>query len=155
MTDIKVPPLGESVSEATIATWLKNPGDAVQLDEPLIELETDKVTLEVNAPAFGVLGDVKFAEGDTVEEGDLLGVIAEGAVASAGKAAPAPQKAPQGEAAPVPQAPLTQSSVSAQDKLAPSVAKMVSEQGINPAQIQGTGKEARVLKGDVLNFSAR
>lgn len=155
MTDIKVPPLGESVSEATIASWLKKPGDAVQIDEPLIELETDKVTLEVNAPASGVLGDVKFAEGDTVEEGNLLGVISEGDSGNVSTApAPAPQTTPSPTPtpAPVPQAPAA---TSAPDNFAPSVAKMISEQGINPAQIQGTGKEGRVLKADVLNFSAR
>ena len=99
-TEIKVPPLGESVSEATVASWLKNPGDSVQMDEPLVELETDKVTLEVNAPASGVMGDQTAAEGATVEVGDLLGVMSEGA--SGGKSAPAP--APKAESAPAPAA---------------------------------------------------
>ncbi|MCG5239353.1 dihydrolipoamide succinyltransferase, partial [Azospirillum doebereinerae] len=89
-TEIKVPTLGESVSEATIARWLKKVGDAVGADEALVELETDKVTLEVNAPAAGVLAEIVAAEGDNVGVGALLGVITEGAGAAAAPAAAAP-----------------------------------------------------------------
>src|SRR3954464_14511800 len=93
-TEICVPTLGESVSEATIGRWLKKPGDAVKADEPLVELETDKVTLEVNAPAAGTLGDISAKDGETVTPGALLGSIVEGADASASasaKAAEAPK----------------------------------------------------------------
>lgn len=156
-TEIKVPALGESISEATVASWLKKPGDAVQMDETLVELETDKVTLEVNAPVAGVLGNVSAAEGDTVEMGDLLGVIEEGATAAPSASAPskkeaAPKAAP---ASALPSAPAPAPQASAHDKLAPSVAKLASEQNINVAQVQGTGKDGRVLKADLLAFSAR
>ena len=93
-TEIRVPTLGESVSEATIGRWFKKPGDAVKADEPLVELETDKVTLEVNAPAAGTLGDISAKDGETVTPGALLGSIVEGADASASasaKAAEAPK----------------------------------------------------------------
>ncbi|MDB5511645.1 MAG: dihydrolipoamide succinyltransferase, partial [Enterovirga sp.] len=96
-TDIKVPTLGESVTEATIGRWFKKPGDAVKADEPLVELETDKVTLEVNAPASGTLGDIVAKDGETVTPGALLGTVNEGAggaaAPAAAKAAPAPAPA--------------------------------------------------------------
>src|SRR3954470_1533626 len=98
-TEIRVPPLGESVSEATIGRWFKKPGDAVKADEPLVELETDKVTLEVNAPAAGTLGDISAKDGETVTPGALLGSIVEGAGASApaaGAKAAEPPKAAAG-----------------------------------------------------------
>ncbi|MFT4099368.1 MAG: dihydrolipoamide succinyltransferase, partial [Rhodoblastus sp.] len=94
-TEIRVPTLGESVSEATIGKWFKKPGDAVKADEPLVELETDKVTLEVNAPASGVLAEIAAKDGETVTPGALLGQIAEGAAGAAAApkaAAPAPAK---------------------------------------------------------------
>ncbi|MDP4840043.1 MAG: 2-oxoglutarate dehydrogenase complex dihydrolipoyllysine-residue succinyltransferase [Alphaproteobacteria bacterium] len=159
-TEIKVPALGESVSEATVASWLKKPGDAVQTDETLVELETDKVTLEVNAPVSGILGDYSAAEGDTVKMGDLLGVIEEGASAAPSSSTQAKKEAepePKTEATPdassMPASALK--SNSAHDKLAPSVAKLASEQNITVSQVQGTGKDGRVLKGDLLAFSAR
>ncbi|WP_284198498.1 biotin/lipoyl-containing protein, partial [Azospirillum oryzae] len=93
-TDIKVPTLGESVSEATVARWLKKAGEAVAMDEALVELETDKVTLEVNASAAGVLAEIVAPEGANVEVGALLGVINEGAGAGAAPAAAAPAAAP-------------------------------------------------------------
>ena len=94
-TDIRVPTLGESVSEATIGKWFKKPGDAVTADEPLVELETDKVTLEVNAPASGILSEISAKDGETVGVGALLGAITEGApgVAAAPKAAEVPKAA--------------------------------------------------------------
>ncbi|HBN21889.1 MAG TPA: dihydrolipoamide succinyltransferase [Holosporales bacterium] len=156
-TEIKVPALGESISEATVASWLKKPGDAIQMDETLVELETDKVTLEVNAPAAGVLGSVSAAEGDTVEMGDLLGIIEEGATAAPSASAPAKKEAAP-KAAPAPAlspTPAPSPQISAHDKIAPSVAKLASEQNINVAQVQGTGKDGRVLKADLLAFSAR
>src|SRR3712207_7607984 len=99
-TEIRVPTLGESVSEATIGRWFKKPGDPVKADEPLVELETDKVTLEVNAPAAGTLGDIVAKDGTTVAPGAVLGSIIEGATGAA-QAAPAPAK-PVAQAAPAP-----------------------------------------------------
>ncbi len=157
-TEIKVPALGESVSEATVASWLKKPGDAVQMDETLVELETDKVTLEVNAPVSGVLGDYSAAEGEIVKMGDLLGVIEEGAgSASSASVQEKKETVPKTETASEPSsAPASAPKKnSAHDKLAPSVAKLASEQNIAVEQVQGTGKDGRVLKGDLLSFSAR
>src|SRR5690606_663612 len=94
MTEIRVPTLGESVTEATIGKWFKKPGDAVAVDEPLVELETDEVTLEVPSPAAGVLSDIAAKDGETVAVGALLGQIAEGASAAPGKATPAPTGQP-------------------------------------------------------------
>ncbi|MDP7380504.1 MAG: biotin/lipoyl-containing protein, partial [Alphaproteobacteria bacterium] len=107
-TEIRVPALGESVTEATVAKWIRQAGEGVAADEPLVELETDKVTLEVNAPAAGTLAEITIAEGATVEVGALLGVIAEGAalaVTAAATAAPTATPAPAAEAAPAPAAP--------------------------------------------------
>ncbi|PIZ46623.1 dihydrolipoamide succinyltransferase, partial [Candidatus Woesebacteria bacterium CG_4_10_14_0_2_um_filter_39_14] len=123
--------------------WLKKPGDAVQMDETLVELETDKVTLEVNAPVSGILGGYSAAEGDTVKMGDLLGVIEEGANAAPSSSTQAKKEAePKAEAAPdassMPAASALKSN-SAHDKLAPSVAKLASEQNITVSQVQGTG----------------
>src|SRR5437763_6853548 len=89
-SEIKVPTLGESVTEATVARWLKQPGEAVELDEPVVELETDKVTLEVPAPAAGTIGEIRAAEGSNVPVGAVLGIIADGAVASAPHPGPLP-----------------------------------------------------------------
>src|SRR5947207_5110487 len=106
MTEIRVPTLGESVTEATIGKWFKRPGDAVAVDEPLVELETDKVTIEVPAPAAGVLSDVAAKDGETVAVGALLGQIKEGAGAPAAKPAAAPAaKAPEPKAEPPKAAP--------------------------------------------------
>ena len=139
-TDIKVPTLGESVSEATVARWFKKPGEAVKADEPLVELETDKVTLEVNAPAAGVLASIGVETGSTVTPGAVLGQIS----ASAG-AAPAPKApAPNGAAAP---APATGGSAMPP---APSAAKMAAEKGIDLSGVEGSGKRGQVLKGDVI-----
>jgi 2-oxoglutarate dehydrogenase E2 component (dihydrolipoamide succinyltransferase) len=132
--DIKVPTLGESVVEATIGKWFKNEGDFVKADEPLVELETDKVTVEVPAPASGKLEKIVAAAGTTVIIGALLGTIAEGAESAAPpKAAPAP----------VPAKPVEQ-------PLSPAVRKAVVENKINPADLPGTGKDGRITKGDVI-----
>ena len=151
-SEIRVPTLGESVTEATIAQWYKKPGEAVSMDEPLCELETDKVTIEVPAQSAGVLEEVLFEEGATVEVGALLGSIdAEGtpAVPAETPAAEAPTpepSAPDGPVAPAaPPAAETQS-----DALAPSVRRLVSEHGLSPADIAATGKDGRLTKGDVL-----
>lgn len=151
-TEIKVPVLGESVTEATVAKWFKQPGEAVAIDEPIVELETDKVTVEVPAPAAGALKDIAFGEGSDVEVGAILGTIDEtaaGAVASAPAAAATPAEtaapAQTPEAAPAPAAAL-----SAADALSPAVKKLVDENNIDPSAITGTGKDGRIVKGDVL-----
>ena len=153
-TDIVVPQLGESVTEATVAKWLKSPGDPVQVDDPLCELETDKVTLEVYAAAAGVLSEIRVQEGQTVEVGAVLGTIGE---AGAAAAAPAPAKseaakpAPQvqpGAIEPQPKSPAAQAAAEAQS---PAVRKLVAEHGVDTGAIAGTGKDGRITKGDVLS----
>ena len=148
-TEIHVPALGESVSEATVGQWFKKPGDAVAVDEPLVELETDKVTIEVPAPIAGVLSEVVVEEGGTVAVGALLGAITEGegapAQATEAEPAPAPQAAAPAET-PAPPA----SAGRAEDELSPAVRKLVDENDLDPSRIQGTGKDGRILKGDVL-----
>ena len=150
-TEIKVPPLGESISEATVAKWMKKVGDAVAKDEPLCELETDKVTLEVNAPAAGTLQEIRADEGANVEIGQILGVIAEGAVAAA-KPAAAPAAAAKPAAAPAPAAKPAPAAPAAAAPLSPAVRKMVAENELQPAAIPATGKDGRLTKGDVLAF---
>ena len=143
-TEIRVPTLGESVSEATVAKWLKNVGDAVAVDDPLVELETDKVTLEVNAQAAGTLSEILVQAGENVAVGALLGMIGAAGAASAKKAAPAPVVAAAATPAAAPVA------AKAERALAPSVQKIVTEKGLDPAAITGTGKDGRLIKGDVL-----
>ena len=141
MAEIRVPTLGKSVTEATIGRWFKKAGDVVAVDEPLVELETDKVTIEVPAPAAGVLTDVAVRDGDTVAVGALLGAIKEGAGAAPAKAAapPAAAKAAAPAPAAVPGA-----------TLAPSVRKIAAETGIDASAMPGSGKDGRVTKGDML-----
>jgi 2-oxoglutarate dehydrogenase E2 component (dihydrolipoamide succinyltransferase) len=155
MTEIRVPTLGESVTEATIGRWFKKPGDPVKVDEPLVELETDKVTIEVPAPSAGVLSDIAAKDGDTVSVGALLGQIKDGAAASAAPAAaPAPVKPPPAPApAPVaaPAAPAPAPAPKAADApLAPSVRRLSAESGVDAAAVAGSGKDGRVTKGDML-----
>ncbi|WP_377840728.1 2-oxoglutarate dehydrogenase complex dihydrolipoyllysine-residue succinyltransferase [Bosea sp. UC22_33] len=145
-TEIRVPTLGESVSEATIGKWFKKPGEAVKADEPLVELETDKVTLEVNAPAAGVLGEIVAKEGDTVGVSALLGTISEGAAA----AAPAAKAEAKPAAAP---APATEAPKAAATKAAdsgPAVSRLAAESGVDPSKVAASGKDGRVTKGDML-----
>ena len=153
-TEIRVPTLGESVAEATIGKWFKKAGDAIAVDEPLVELETDKVTIEVPAPAGGTLAELTVQEGDTVEVGALLGMISEGA---GGVAAPAKAEAPKAEpakpAAPAATAPAPAGQTSMPP--APSAAKAAAEAGISTDQVAGSGKRGQVLKGDVLNAIAQ
>jgi len=138
--EVRVPTLGESVSEATIATWFKKPGDAVAVDEMLCELETDKVTVEVPAPAAGVLSEIIAAEGETVGVNALLAMIAEGAGAAA-----APAAAKPAEAAPAPAAAAPAKAV----EDAPSAKKAMAEAGLSADQVQGTGRDGRIMKDDV------
>ena len=169
MAEIRVPALGESVTEATIGKWFKKPGEAVAVDEPVVELETDKVTIEVPSPAAGVLADIAAKDGDTVAVGAVLGQIKEGA-AGAAKSAPAvapsvtpsaspPPAQPTPAAAPK-EAPKAATSAAntaapatakpADAPLAPSVRKLAAESGLDAASIAGSGKDGRVTKGDML-----
>jgi 2-oxoglutarate dehydrogenase E2 component (dihydrolipoamide succinyltransferase) len=140
--EVRVPTLGESVTEATVATWFKKPGDAVAMDEMLCELETDKVTVEVPAPAAGVLTEIVAPEGTTVGVAALLAQIAEGAAAAAPAAAPAAE-APKAEPAP---APAKERDV----EDAPSAKKLMAEKGLSADQVSGSGKDGRIMKEDVL-----
>ena len=151
MTEIRVPTLGESVTEATIGKWFKKPGDAVAVDEPLVELETDKVTIEVPAPAAGVLSEIAAKDGETVAVGAVLGQIKDGVGAGkAATAAPAPAK-PAAPPSPPPKPASPPAAAKAADApLAPSVRKLSAESGLDAAAVPGTGKDGRVTKGDML-----
>ncbi len=168
MAEIRVPTLGESVTEATVGKWFKHAGDAVAVDEPLVELETDKVTLEVPAPAAGVLSDIAVKEGDTVAVGALLGQIKDGAAAASAKPATATKPAASTTGAPdekstktkpigagpehptpreMPATPAPQASAMSAP---PSVRKMAAETGIDPSGVTGTGLHGQVTKGDMM-----
>ncbi|MDA9373218.1 2-oxoglutarate dehydrogenase complex dihydrolipoyllysine-residue succinyltransferase [Pelagibacterales bacterium] len=157
--DIKVPSLGESVTEATIARWYKNVGDSVAIDEPLLEIETDKVTLEVPAPATGQLSDIKVNDGDTVEVGAILGSIIEGAAATAEKKVEAPTEKevvidkPIAEVSkPIELPEIETTKVSeVSNELSPAVRKIVAENNININEISPSGKNGRITKEDALN----
>ena len=140
MTDILVPALGESVSEATVARWTKKAGEAVKKDETLVELETDKVSLEVAAPADGTLAEIIAAEGASVGIGALLGRVTAGAAAPAAKTEPA-KAAPAKASAPA-------------QTLSPAPARVMAEHNLDPASITGTGKDGRITKGDALAAAA-
>jgi 2-oxoglutarate dehydrogenase E2 component (dihydrolipoamide succinyltransferase) len=146
--EIRVPALGESVTEATIAKWFKNVGDAVKADEPMVELETDKVTVEVPAPASGKLTSISAAAGTTVNVGALLGAIEEGAAGAAAKpAAAAPAAAPAALKIAEP--------AKTEAPLSPAVRKIVTENKLDPASIPATGKDGRLTKGDVIEQLAK
>jgi 2-oxoglutarate dehydrogenase E2 component (dihydrolipoamide succinyltransferase) len=155
-TEIRVPALGESVTEAIVGKWFKKAGEAVKADEPVVELETDKVTLEVNAPEAGVIAEIRVKEGETVEVGAILGSIGAGAgavLAGAKAAEPHPNGGRQPETAspaPAAKAAAHPPAASAADTLSPAVRKAVAENKISPASIEGTGKDGRILKGDVI-----
>ena len=158
-TEIKVPALGESVTEATVAKWLKKLGESVAMDDPLVELETDKVTLEVNAAGPGVLSEIRVPEGSNVSVGSVLGLIGDGAgkpaaaPAAAKPAAAKPTPAPAPTAAPAP-APAG-GSVAALERSGPAARKLVAESGVSPDQIAATGRDGRISKGDVLSALER
>jgi 2-oxoglutarate dehydrogenase E2 component (dihydrolipoamide succinyltransferase) len=154
-TEVKVPTLGESVTEATVGQWLKKPGEAVALDEPIASLETDKVAVDVPSPVAGVLGQQLVKEGDTVNVGAVIAVVEEGGVAAAPSAAPAaaaPAKAEAAAPAPVAVAPAP--AAASEDEggltLSPAVRRLVLEHGLDPSKIKGTGKDGRLTKDDVL-----
>jgi 2-oxoglutarate dehydrogenase E2 component (dihydrolipoamide succinyltransferase) len=145
MADIMTPALGESVTEATVARWTKKAGDAVRKDEILVELETDKVSLEVAAPADGVLSEILAAEGETVEPGTVLGKMSAGAAAAAAPAKPAPKtEAAAAVAAPAP------AKAEAVKAAAPSAQRIAAESQLDLAKVAGSGKDGRVTKGDAL-----
>ena len=180
-TEIKVPSLGESVSTATVARWLKQAGEAVAADEPLVELETDKVTVEVNAPAAGTLGEIAVEAGGEVEVGAVLGLVEAGGAPKSAPAAklaappPAPKPSPAPEPAatatatapaanppagvnppPPPRGPVSRPATEPAHAPMPAAAKMMAEQGLDAGQLgDGTGKDGRVTKGDVLAFMSR
>ncbi|NCP10742.1 MAG: 2-oxoglutarate dehydrogenase complex dihydrolipoyllysine-residue succinyltransferase [Sphingomonadales bacterium] len=176
-SEVKVPTLGESVTEATIGEWLKQPGDAVAVDEPIASLETDKVAVEVPSPVAGTMGQHKAAEGDTVEVGAVIATIEEGGAASSPAPAPAASDAPaaaktsapsgDGDPDDAPEAPDDQraaidgsaSGDAPADKemptLSPSVRRLVLEHGIDPSRIRGSGKDGRLTKEDVLEAAKR
>ena len=138
--DIIVPSMGESITEATIARWLKQQGESVKLDDPLVELETDKVTLEVSSPATGVLSEQLAPQGASVNVGAIIGRVTEGASASAAPSAPPP---------------LPKSAPSKKEeevRLSPSVRKLMAENKLDPQRIEGKGKEGRITKADVLTL---
>src|SRR6202051_411026 len=153
MTEIRVPTLGESVTEATIGRWFKKAGDAVAVDEPLVELETDKVTIEVPAPSAGTLSEIAAKDGETVAVGALLGQIKDGAAGAAAQPAAAARRAAAQAAPPPPPAvaaPAAPKAPPADAPLAPSVRKISAESGIDAATVPGSGKDGRVTKGDML-----
>ena len=151
-TEVKVPVLGESITEATVGEWLKQPGEAVAADEPICSLETDKVAIDVNAPSAGVMGEHLVAEGDNVEVGALIATIEEGSGSS-------PKPAAKSDSAPAPSpapSPSPEPTAEAGDEggdavvLSPAVRRAVLEHGIDPAKVKGTGKDGRLTKEDVL-----
>src|SRR5207237_983669 len=153
-TDVKVPTLGESITEATLGQWLKHPGEAVKMDEPIASLETDKVAVEVNAPAAGVLAELVVNEGDTVEVGKVIARIIAGAEAATSATPKVEDRTAVGQAEaaepPAPAAaPASQEEPVAQT-LSPSVRRAVLEHGVDPSRIRGSGKDGRLTKDDVL-----
>ena len=162
-TEVRVPTLGESVSEATVANWRKQPGEAVAVDEPLVELETDKVTLEINSPVAGAIAEINAAAGANVEVGALLCTIAEGAAGSVSPPAVQPSAAQPSAATPstttastpasaqpsVPTTPVPASGTYAVKTLSPAVRKLVEDNNLDPARIKPSGKDGRLTKPDV------
>ncbi|MDB5492022.1 MAG: sucB [Micavibrio sp.] len=154
MAQIVVPTLGESVSEATVAQWLKKEGDTVKADEPILELETDKVTLEVNAPSAGTLVSISVKQGENVKVGAILGEIGAGSAANDVKpaaAAPALAAAAPAQAAP---APAAAPSSSALDNSGPAVRKMVADNNVDVSNVAGSGKDGRLTKDDVVRATS-
>ncbi|HEX5998238.1 MAG TPA: 2-oxoglutarate dehydrogenase complex dihydrolipoyllysine-residue succinyltransferase [Hyphomicrobiaceae bacterium] len=157
--EIKVPTLGESVTEATVGQWFKKPGDAIKVDEPLVELETDKVTVEVPAPVAGVLADITVAQGTTVNIGAVLGFIKEGAAAAAAAPAATPAKiaeapAPKSAAPASPVLPAAQHSGNGGMPPSPAARRVLEESGIAAADVAGSGRRGQVLKEDATAAAA-
>jgi 2-oxoglutarate dehydrogenase E2 component (dihydrolipoamide succinyltransferase) len=153
--EVRVPQLPESVADATLVSWHKKPGDAVARDENLIDLETDKVVLEVPAPAAGILTEIKLSDGTTVTSGQLLAVIEEGAAAVPGASAPAIMAAASGVATNAQEASGAKSPASgvpAAAKLSPAAKRVVEENKLDPSAVAGSGRDGRVSKSDVVNY---
>ena len=152
--EVKVPVLPESVEDAIIAEWHKQPGETVRRDESLVDLETDKVILEVPAPVDGTLKEIKAAEGDTVLSNDLLAVIEEGKVAAEVRVEPGTGSEPEPEAEREIEAGTVVSKTSPDDstKLSPAARRMAEEEKVDPAKVSGTGRGGRITKGDVIKF---
>jgi len=156
--EVKVPQLPESVQDATLVNWHKKAGDAVNRDENLVDIETDKVVLEVPAPVSGVLKEIRVKDGTTVGAGQVIAILEEGAATSAAparseaKPAPAPQAA-----APAPQPAAASSGAAAGGDmpLSPSVRRLVEENKLDPSQIRGSARDGRLTKGDVLDYMAK
>jgi 2-oxoglutarate dehydrogenase E2 component (dihydrolipoamide succinyltransferase) len=152
-TEVKVPTLGESVTEATVGAWLKKPGDAVALDEPIASLETDKVAVDVPSPVAGVLGEHLVKEGDTVNVGAVIATVEAGGAGAAAKpaAASAQPAASAPASAPAPTGPAAEPAEDASSvTLSPSVRRLVLEHGLDPSRIKGTGRDGRLTKDDVM-----
>jgi 2-oxoglutarate dehydrogenase E2 component (dihydrolipoamide succinyltransferase) len=150
-TEITVPTLGESVTEATVAKWMKSVGDAVAVDEPLVELETDKVTVEVPSPVAGTLDEIRVEAGNDVAVGAVLGAIAEGSATPKAEPAPKPAEPPAEAAAPQPTA-VPPRPAEPVTTLSPAVRKVIEEYRLDPGTIPASGKDGRLTKGDVLDF---
>jgi 2-oxoglutarate dehydrogenase E2 component (dihydrolipoamide succinyltransferase) len=154
--EVRVPQLPESVADATIVSWHKKPGDAVARDENLVDLETDKVVLEVPAAAAGVLKEIKLGDGTTVTSGQVLALIDEGATAMPGASAPAVMAAPGGAATPATDAVAAAQDAAKPDavaaKLSPAAKRVVEENKIDPKAVSGSGRDGRVSKSDVVNY---
>src|SRR5579863_8834072 len=151
--EVRVPQLPESVADATLVSWHKKPGDAVARDENLVDLETDKVVLEVPAPANGVLREIKLQDGTTVTSGQVLAIIEEGAaaanVAAAAAAAPAASAVAAG---PAPGGAKSAGTAAAAAKLSPAAKRVVEENQLDPKAVTGSGRDGRVSKSDVVNY---
>ncbi|HRG76853.1 MAG TPA: 2-oxo acid dehydrogenase subunit E2, partial [Leptospiraceae bacterium] len=146
--EIKVPEMGESITEATLLNWTKKPGESVKADEILAELETDKVTMEVRAPASGVLKEQKKKAGETVSVREIIGLIEEGATATVTSSSPQTQPATEVK----PQVAALKAEAPKNETLPPSVRKMTAENGIDTNSISGSGKHGQVTKGDVISY---
>ena len=149
--EVRVPQLPESVADATLVSWRKKPGDAVTRDENLVDLETDKVVLEVPAPAAGILKEIKLGDGTTVTSGQVLAVIEDGATAVPGASAPAIMAAPSGATTSAQEASAAKAAPAAA-KLSPAAKRVVEENKLDPSTVLGSGRDGRVSKSDVVNY---
>src|SRR5579859_908684 len=158
--EVKVPQLPESVQDATLVSWHKKAGDAVSRDENLVDIETDKVVLEVPAPVSGVLKEIRVKDGTTVGAGQVIAILEEGAAASVAAPAAKPETkpapaAPRPKAAAPAAAPAGDGPVGADMPLSPSVRRLVEENKLDPSQIRGSARDGRLTKGDVLDYMAK
>src|SRR5215469_15242152 len=156
--EVKVPQLPESVQDATLVSWHKKPGDSVNRDENLVDIETDKVVLEVPAPVSGVLKEIRVKDGTTVGAGQVIAILEEGAATAATPAAkpvPAPQAAAPAPASVATPAVAAAAPAGTDMPLSPSVRRLVEENKLDPSQIKGSARDGRLTKGDVLDYMAK